>query len=112
VEAHFRVDVVEQGSSVVLALSGELDVASGPELEAELTRAADRELVVVDLRELEFIDSTGLGVIVKGHQRAQEAGRRLALVRGRGQVQRLLGLTGLSDQLPVADTREELLNET
>jgi hypothetical protein len=33
-------------------------------------------------------------------------------VRGPGQVQRLLGLTGLSDQLPMADTREELLSET
>jgi anti-anti-sigma factor len=110
-QRHFRVDFVEHGSSVILALSGELDVASSPELEAELDRAADRELVVVDLRELEFIDSTGLGVLVKAHQQAEEAGRRFALVRGLGQVQRLLGLTGLSDQLPVAETREELLRE-
>ena len=97
---------------MILALSGELDVASSPELEAELDRAAERELVIVDLRELEFIDSTGLGVLVKAHQQAQESGRRFALVRGGGQVQRLLGLTGLSDQLPVAETREELLSET
>lgn len=96
----------------MLALFGELDVASSPEFEAELARATDHELVIVDLRELEFIDSTGLGVIVKAYQQAQEAGRRFALVRGLGQVQRLLGLTGLSDQLPVAETREELLSET
>lgn len=111
-QRHFRVEVVEEGSSAVLALFGELDVGSSPELEAELARAADHGLVIVDLRELEFIDSTGLGVLVKAHQQAQEAGRRFALVRGAGQVQRLLGLTGLSDQLPVAETREELLSET
>jgi anti-sigma B factor antagonist len=109
---HFRVDFVEHGASVILALSGELDIASSPELEAELDRAADRELVIVDLKGLEFIDSTGLGVLVKAHQQAQETGRRFALVRGIGQVERLLGLTGLSDQLPVAETREELLSET
>ncbi len=96
----------------MLAVFGELDVASTPELEAELVLAADKELVVVDLRELEFIDSTGLGVLVKAHDRAREAGRRFALVRGLGQVQRLLGLTGLSEQLAVADSREELLSET
>jgi anti-sigma B factor antagonist len=112
VQPHFRVDVIEEESSVVLAVFGELDVASTPELEAELVRAADKKLVVVDLQELEFIDSTGLGVLVKAHDRAREAGRRFALVRGLGQVQRLLGLTGLSAQLAVADSREELLSET
>jgi anti-anti-sigma factor len=82
VQRHFRVDFVEQGTSAVLALSGELDVASSPMLEAELIRAADREFVIVDLRELEFIDSTGLGTLVRAYQQAQEAGRRFALVRG------------------------------
>lgn len=112
VEPHFRVDVIDEQPGAVLALFGELDVASSPTLEAELARVADRRLVIVDLRELEFIDSTGLGVLVNAHQHAQQAGRRFALVRGLGQVQRLLALTGLADQLPVADTREELLSET
>ena len=111
-QQHFRVEVIEAGSSVVLALFGELDLASTPELEAELVRAADHESVIVDLRELEFIDSTGLGALVKAHDRAREAGHRFGLVRGLGQVQRLLGLTGLSEQLAVADSREELLSET
>jgi anti-anti-sigma factor len=112
VQRHFRVEVVENGASVVLALFGELDIASSAELETELERNREHELLIVDLRELNFIDSTGLGVLVKAHQQAQEGGRRFALVRGPGQVQRLLGLTGLADQLPVADTREELLSET
>ena len=96
----------------MLALFGELDLASSPALEGELARAAGRQLVIVDLRELEFIDSTGLRVLIGANNQAKEDGRRFALVRGLGQVQRLLGLTGLADQLPVAATREELLSET
>ena len=58
-------------------------------------------LVVIDLRKLEFIDSTGLGVLVKTHQQMRQANRRLVLVDGEGQVRRLLAMTGLSDQLIV-----------
>jgi anti-anti-sigma factor len=94
----------------VLTLFGELDVASAPAFEEELARVADSDLVVVDLKQLEFIDSTGLGALVKAHLRAQEHGREFALVKGGGQVERLLGLTGLSDQLLVADSSEELLS--
>jgi anti-anti-sigma factor len=112
VERQFRIDVLENGSCVILALFGELDVASSTALEAELARARERECVIVDLRELDFIDSTGLGVLVKEHRHAQENGGRLAVVRGTGQVERLLSLTGLADQMPVADSREELLSET
>jgi anti-anti-sigma factor len=94
----------------VLTLFGELDVASAPAFEEELARVADRDLVVVDLKQLGFIDSTGLGALVKAHQHAQDGGREFAIVKGGGQVDRLLGLTGLSDQLLVADSPEELLS--
>ena len=63
----------------------------------------------MDLRELEFLDSTGLSVLVKANRRAVEAGQRFALVRGGPQVQRLLELTGVADRLTVVDTPEELL---
>jgi anti-sigma B factor antagonist len=107
------VAVVEHGSETVLALSGELDIASSPVLEAELDRNAVRgRLIVVDLRRLEFIDSTGLGVLVKAHEKSRDDGYRFAVVQGTGQVQRLLRLTGLADQLPIADTLEELRSET
>lgn len=105
----FRIDVKDHGDSTVLELFGELDVASSPELEAELARVAGTTKLIVDLRALDFIDSTGLGVLVRTHQQAQEQGHEFALVRGGGQVERLLSLTGLSDQLPVAETPEELL---
>lgn len=95
----------------MLAVTGELDLASSPSLEGELERVcqSDAGVVIVDLRELEFLDSTGLSVLVKASRRAVEAGRRFALVRGRPQVQRLLELTGVADRLTVVDTPEELL---
>ena len=71
--------------------------------------ALDKPLVIVDLRELEFMDSTGLSVLVKAHQRAEEQGRRFGLVNGSQQVQRLLTLTGVADRLTVVDAPEDLL---
>jgi len=113
VESQLRVEVHSKGDAALVAVSGELDLASSPVLEAELERVggADPTLVVVDLRELEFIDSTGLSVLVRAHQRAQEAGSRFGLVNGPSQVQRLLSLTGIRERMTVVDTPEELLGE-
>jgi anti-sigma B factor antagonist len=111
VQSHFRVEVHNADAATVISVSGELDLASSPALEEELERVAqsDAQLVVVDLRNLEFMDSTGLSVLVRAHQRADENGRRLGLVNGSQQVQRLLTLTGVADRLMLTDVPEELL---
>ena len=110
-ESSFRVDVRNQNRTALVVVSGELDVASGPTLEQELatTGASDAQLLILDLRDLEFIDSTGLSILIKAHQQAEASGRRFAVVRGRSQVQRLLGLTGLEERLTLVDSPEELL---
>ena len=108
-EREFEVHVRAEPRGTVLTISGELDVASSQELEHELARLHEVSLVVIDLRGLTFVDSTGLGVLVRAHQRAQERGCRLALVRGNGQVTRLLNLTGLDEQLLMGDSAEQLL---
>jgi anti-anti-sigma factor len=85
-------------------LSGELDRAAAPQLATHLDDAlVSARLVVVDLRELSFMDSTGLGVVVAAHDRARQTQRRLVLVRGPAHVSRLLDLTGLSDRLAITD---------
>lgn len=108
----FRVDVRKDGPSAVVTVSGELDLASGPELETELDRLCgpETQLVVVDLRQLAFMDSTGLSIIVRAHQRLAGEGCEMSLVKGSQQVQRLLDLTGVADRLRLVDTPEELLN--
>jgi anti-sigma B factor antagonist len=112
VHSVFHVDVRSEGRAAIIAVSGELDLSSSPSLEAELERASgtDSDLLVLDLRRLEFMDSTGLSVIVKAHQRLADEGRALCLVRGSQQVQRLLDVTGVAERIQLADTPEELLN--
>lgn len=108
---NLRLDVRVAGDAHVISVSGELDLASSPRLEEELERASGSgaHLVIVDLRELEFMDSTGLSVLVKAHQKAEQQGKRLGLAGGSQQVQRLLTLTGVAERLRVADTPEDLL---
>jgi anti-sigma B factor antagonist len=108
-EHAFEVAVKEETRGAVVTVSGELDVASSQTLEHELTKLQSVATVVVDLRGLTFIDSTGLGVLVRAHQLAKEQGRRFGLVRGNGQVDRLLNLTGLDQELLVGDSTEQLL---
>lgn len=109
-QSHFKTEVRTAGSATVITLVGELDLASSADLEQVLEQASGAENLVLDLRELEFIDSTGLSVLVKAHQAAEEQGRQFGLVQGGAQVQRLLTLTGLAERLRVADSPEELLD--
>ena len=110
-QSNFSVEMRNGDQAVLIGVSGELDLASSPELEAELERAtsSDLELVVIDLRKLEFMDSTGLSVLVRAHQKATQNGKRFAIVKGPQQVQRLLSLTGVAERLTVVDEPEELL---
>ena len=111
-QSHFRLEVREAGAATIIAVSGELDLASSPALQEELERATASEtpMLIIDLRELDFMDSTGLSVLVRAHQRIEEQGRQLAMVKGPQQVQRLLSLTGVAYRLTLVDTPEELLS--
>jgi anti-sigma B factor antagonist len=112
VDSQFRVEVRSEGRSALIVVGGELDLASGPALEDELARvlASRVELVVLDLRGLEFMDSTGLGILVEANRRAVDEGRRFGLIKGSPQVQRLLDLTGVAERITLVDTPEELLD--
>jgi anti-sigma B factor antagonist len=97
---------------VIVALEGEIDLALAPEAERLITEAEAREpgKLVIDLREVTFMDSSGLRILLTAHRRAEEAGRGFALVKGGDTVNRLLEVTGLSDRLelleePPADAR-------
>jgi anti-anti-sigma factor len=111
VQSNFQIEVRRDDGATVLTVSGELDLASSPALREELDRAdaSGAELVILDLRGLVFMDSTGLSVVVKAHQRAADAGRRFAVVKGGKQVRRLLTLTGIGERLNLIEQPEELL---
>ncbi len=81
--------------SVCLCLAGELDLATCPRFDRILMRFQnDKSVVSLDLQELSFLDGAGLTAIVRAGARASELGTKLILVGARGQVSRLLDLTG------------------
>ncbi len=88
-----------------IALRGELDISTATELESRLEPLinGDGGDVVLDLRELEFIDSSGVRVLVLAARRFDAAGRHLALVRGPEEVDRVLRLTGVDERIEVRD---------
>ena len=94
-------DVRSQPDRVVLELHGELDLAVAPELTDAIERAEaqQRRIVVLDLEDLEFIDSAGLRVILAAHKRLCGIGAELAMTPGQPQVQRLLAIAGVADHL-------------
>lgn len=90
-------------------MGGEIDLATAPRLREEIVRLVDagRDRLLVDLEGVEFMDSTGLGVLVAGLKHTRERGGDLALVCRRPQVLRLLAITGLDGVLAVhADASE------
>lgn len=107
----FLVETHTAGQTITLALSGELDLLSCPIIEQEFERSfeTDAELIMVDLRRLEFMDSTGLHRLVTAQQRCLQTGRRFAVIRGPEQVQRLFELTGIGEVLKLVDSPDELL---
>jgi anti-sigma B factor antagonist len=87
----------EEGGALLFKLRGSLDLATAPTVRAALTEAADAgpHDLIVDLTQLEFLDSTGLGVLIGAHRRAAEHGGSFRLIIGDGAIARLLNITGL-----------------
>jgi anti-anti-sigma factor len=101
---------IRNGTVAVVAPTGELDLSGAAILEPELERlAAESELasIVFDLRGLEFMDSSGLRLVVVADMLAREAGRRFALIRGGDTVHRVFEITRMSERLEFVDSPED-----
>jgi anti-anti-sigma factor len=98
VAEHLTIDVEEAAGARVLVLRGELDLASSPDLSAKGEEVlADGLPLVLDLRNLTFIDSTGLGAIAGVDRTAQKAGTKVSLIPGPATVQRVFEVSGTAD---------------
>jgi anti-sigma B factor antagonist len=95
-----------EGEVTVVALEGEIDLSSVADIEERIAAAerGDPKQLVVDVRGVTFMDSSGLRVLLAAHQRSQEDGREFALVRGSESVDRLLKVTGLAGRMRLLDT--------
>jgi anti-anti-sigma factor len=104
-------DVRHEQDRAVLVLHGELDLASADLFHSEFERAdiGAAPMVVLDLEGLQFVDSTGLRMILSAHERARERGQEFAITPGSPQVRRLLTITRVGEHLRVIDSPNELL---
>lgn len=93
----------------MLSLKGELDLTGAEELARELVRLDKHnpKVIVLDLRELRFIDSSGLRVVVSADMGARRSGRRLVIVEGPEVVQRVFRHTLLDQRLDFVEDIEE-----
>lgn len=101
----FDCETGRQGDVLWVRPIGELDLDTAPQLDEELTAArttgADR--IVLDMRALTFMDSTGLRLVIRWDTTARDDGFRFAIVPGPEVVQRVFRLTGMDEHLPVAE---------
>jgi anti-sigma B factor antagonist len=92
----------------VLGVAGEVDVYSAPTLREQLAALIDESgggLIVVDLAATTFIDSTGLGVLVAGHNHAAQGGGSVRIVCAQERILKLFRITGLDDVLSIYPDR-------
>jgi anti-anti-sigma factor len=107
----FSISTAEDDGRVHVTVRGELDLATAPEFEQIVMERIDAgQDVVIDLRELDFMDSSGVRVLVAAHARAGRSGARLIVVRpGEGSVVgKIIEVSGLDAELHLVDDPAEL----
>ena len=99
-------DVTERDGWAVLAVQGEVDVYTAPQFREQLIELVDqgRRSILVDLEGVEFLDSTGLGVLVGGLKRVRSHEGDLALVCTQRRILKVLEITGLTTVFTIYDT--------
>src|SRR5262245_34522073 len=102
-ERKVLVRTTESGTRSILAVEGEVDAHTAPQLKGAIAATIDRGTteLIVDLDQVTFMDSTGLGVLVGGLKRLREAGGELRIVCTRRPILRILEITGLDKVIPL-----------
>ena len=102
--SEFSVAVQSEGSTEIVAVRGEIDIATADAVRAELNAALERgRPVVLDLREVEFMDTQGLAVVIEAQQATSGDGSRFAITRAPDNVHRLFDMIGLTPRLTIVD---------
>jgi anti-anti-sigma factor len=106
-----RIELQHDADRLIVRLDGELDMASAPSLQEALERTEPDAgtMLVLDVQQLRFIDSTGLRVILWARERCQDRDLAFALTPGSPQVQRLLAISGAGEHLRIITRADEVL---
>ena len=102
----FQIEEHSSGDTPVISVSGEIDVATAPQLRECLHQvvAAGNATVVVDLLGVSFLDSTALGVLVGALKRCREQGGDLHVVIADPRILKIFEITGLTNVFTIADS--------
>ncbi|QXC60107.1 STAS domain-containing protein [Aquihabitans sp. G128] len=108
-----RLDVSEQGAWSVLQVGGEIDVATAPRLREQLIRLVNDERfrIVVDLEGVDFIDSTGLGVLIGALKRVRTHDGDLVLVCTEPRIVKVFEITGLNQVFQIHASLDDAVAE-
>ena len=100
----------DDGRCMTVSLRGELDLAAKDETEAGLRQVLQRDpaVMVIDLREVTFMDCCGMSTLIEAHRFRRTRGRPLYFVRGPLGAHRVLALTGVDDLLVMVDDPEQI----
>jgi anti-sigma B factor antagonist len=102
--SEFSVAVQTEGSVEIVVVRGEVDIANADAVRADLNGACERsDNVVLDLREVTFMDTQGLSVVIEAQQSCTADGTQFAITRAPDHVHRLFDMIGLTPRLTVLD---------
>lgn len=97
------------GGAPIINVKGEVDVATSPALRERLQAVRGPGVQVLDLHEVTFLDSTGLGVLVGALKRSRETGGSLRLVISEQRILRIFEITGLTDVFSIFPSVDDAL---
>ena len=99
--------------AAVLTVHGDVDLATAPLLESAIADSwSPPQRLIIDASDLPFMDSTGLGVLVKAAIRVREQGGQLAMAAVGSRVHKVLVITGLDEHVAIYETVEDALRNT
>ena len=110
-DKEFKIDVEETGSAAVVRIRGSAGMTQAEQMRRQFEQLAARQvsLIVLDLSQMEFISSLGLGAIITGHLKSRHHNGRIRLVNPRPAVRKLLEMTRLTKLFPIYPTVEQAL---
>jgi anti-sigma B factor antagonist len=108
-----RVETETRSDHALVTAVGEIDAATAGSVDEAVSAAIaeGHKRVLLDFAQVTFIDSTGLGVLVKSHRAAEAAGATFAVVHPTPQTRKLIGVLGLDQLLNLHDSHEEALGQ-
>lgn len=108
-----NIQTSKQGEFSIISVEGEVDVFTAPKLREQLIGLVDRGeyKIVVDLEQVEFLDSTGLGVLVAGLKRVKTQSGLLAIACTKEKILKIFRVTGLTKVFPIYDSVDEAISK-